>query len=192
MAHQLKKVLKPHRNSLSLAIACLLVLGLVFLLTVAKDLRNRQRLEQQLSEASSQANTRKILAPLVVEFQSADNAAMPGGNGIANPLPVSESSAKDYEKIIGRMLRQCDLKQTALVPDIQSILSDKGFIRVDLTTRGAFPDFRRLILQLGRLPFLSGIDRFRVQRLPDTAELEMFLQLRIQLVSSTEAPHENQ
>ena len=117
---------------------------------------------------------------------------MPGDEGFPDPVPLTDASAEDYEKIIGQMLLQCDLKQTVLTPDIQSILSDKGYILVDLTARGAFSNFRDLILQIGRLPFVSGIERFRVQRPPGAGELELFLRLRIQVVSSVDSAYENQ
>jgi len=182
----------PHRQSLYIATVCLAVLAVVFLLTVAKDLRTRQQLETQLSEASRLADRRHVLTPLIAELQKNDAAPMPGGEGFPEPLPLPDTSAEDYEKVIGQILLQCDLTQTVLTPDIQSILSDKGYILVDLTARGAFSNFRNLILRIGRLPFILGIDRFRVQQPTGAGELEMFLQLRIEVVSPVGNAYETQ
>jgi hypothetical protein len=72
-----------------------------------------------------------------------------------------------------------------VTPDIQSILSNDGYIQANLTTRGTFSNFRRLIMQLGRLPYLAGFDRYYVQRTSDATGLELFLRLRIKIASPT-------
>ena len=182
----------PDRQSLYLVAVCLAVLAAAFLLTVSKDLRTRKQLETQLSETSRLAERHQALNPLMAELKKNDAAPMPGDEGFSDPPSLSDTSAEDYEKAIGQILRQCDLKQTTLTPDIQSVLSDKNYILVDLTARGAFSKFREMLLKVGRLPFVSGIERFRVQRLAEVNELEMFLQLRIQVVSSVDSSNEDQ
>lgn len=181
-----------HRHNLYLAIICLAVLAVAFLLTVSRDLGTRRQLEAQLSEASRLADRRQALIPLMAELQKNDAAFMPGSEGLPGPSPLSESSVEEYEKVIEQMLLQCNLKQTALTPDIHSILSDKGYILIDLSARGAFSHFRDLILRIGRLPFVSGIEQFRLQRPAEKNGLEMFLKLRIQVDSAADNAHENQ
>ena len=192
MTRLLKNTVGSHRQSLLLVVVCLAVLATAFVLTVVKDLQSRKQLEAQISEASRLAERRQTLAPLVTELQKNNAAPMPGDGALPAPIPLPDTSGEEYEKVIGQVLQQCNLKQTVLTPDIQSILSDGDYILVNLTVRGAFSSFRNLILQIGRLQFVSGIERFRVQRLVETNELEMFLQLRIQVASSVDGSHENQ
>lgn len=185
VADQFKKNLVTHRSSLYLVFACLVVLGITFIMTVGKDVRTRKRLEQQLSEASRQAEISEILSPLVTELQNNGEASVIGDTDEADLGPLLETDAENYHDVIEQMIRQCRLGTTTVTPDIQSILSDAGYIQVDLTTRGTFPNFRRLIIQLGRLPYLSGIDRYYVKRTSGAAELEMYLRLRINVPSQT-------
>jgi len=175
----------PHRSNLYLALACLVVLCIMFAMTVGKDILTRQRLERQLSEASQQAEISELLAPLMTELHDDANAADPESTEDTGLRPLLETDAEDYQEVIEQMIRQYNLGPATVTPDIQSILSNTGYILVNLTTRGAFSDFRRLIMQLGRLPYLSGIDRYYVQQTSDATGLELFLQLRIKISSPT-------
>lgn len=186
-------ILKQHRNTLYLLAACIVVLGLVYLLTIARDLRNLQALSAHLADASRLADTQKLLVPLVAELQDerkASEASIADGEDAF--LPGADMSADNYEQIIGEIVRQCGLKQTSLTPDIQSILSNTDALQVNLAVRGDFPDFRRLMLALAGIPFVSGIEDFRVEASADTGLLEMSLQLRLQVAASGEGAHERQ
>ncbi len=189
---QLKNSLMPHRSSLYLLLACLVILGIMFSMTVGKDILTRQRLERQLSETSRQAEISELLAPLMTELHGGGNATDPGNADDTDLRPLLETDAENYQEVIEQMIRQCNLGPATVTPDIQSILSDAGHILVNLTTLGAFSDFRRLIMQLGRLPYLSGIDRYYVQRTSDAAGLELFLQLRIKIASPTGNADDNE
>lgn len=192
MAQQ-STILREHRNSLYLLAACIAALGLMFLLTVAKDLRSRRTLETRLAEATRRAETRKLLAPLLAQLQDEGEAAQPAAAGQEGaPMPAGDMSADNYRTIIGEITRQCGLEQTSLSTDLQSILSEADSLRVDLAARGAFPDFRRLILALVRLPFLSDIEGFRVEASADTGLPEIFLRLRLQLEAPAEGIHGHQ
>lgn len=192
MAQQ-PSILKDHRSSIYLLAACIAALGLMFLMTVSKDLQSRRALEARLAEADRQAGSRELLAPLLAQLKDESKAPLPEVTGEGDVvLPDSDMSADDYQAVIGKIVRQCGLEQTSLSMNLQSILSDTGSIRVDLTARGAFPDFRRLILALVRLPFLSDIEEFRVEADTDTELPEMFLQLRLQLETPVESAHEHQ
>ena len=192
MTRQLKNAMGPHRQNLYMIAVCLGALAALFLLTVSKDLRTRRQLEAQLSEASRSAERYQALTPLMAELQKNDAAPMPGDTGLPDPQELADAPAEDYETVIGRILRQCNLRRTLLTPNIQSVLSDRDYILVDLTAQGAFSNFRDLILQLGRLPFVSGIEHYRIQRVAEAGELEMLLQLRIQVVSSGDSFNEDQ
>jgi hypothetical protein len=165
----------------------------MFFLTVARDLRDRQALEANLEDATRQADTRELLAPLLAELQGKSETALPAAMDEDDiPLPPGDMPADNYKTIIGEIIRQCDLEQVSLLLDLQSILTDADGLRLDLTARGAFPDFRRLMLALGRLPFLSSIEGFTIEESSDAGMLEIFLQLRLKLSSSMEGIHEHQ
>jgi hypothetical protein len=185
--------LKHHRNTLLLLAACIAALALMFFLTVYKDLRNRRSLEANLEEATRQADTRELLAPLLAELQGKSEASLPAAmDEDGTPLPAGDVTADDYKSIIEEVIRKCDLEQVSLLLDLQSILTDTNGLRLDLTARGAFPDFRRLMLTLGQLPFLSGIESFTIEESADAGILEIFLQLRLELASTVEGIHEHQ
>jgi hypothetical protein len=165
-------------------VICLAVVGLVFLLTVARDLQSRDALEERLSDATRRSETQRLLAPLVAKLQAGkedENAAAESGDQGSVPLPDGELTADRYETIIGQIIRQCDLEQVSLGPDLQSVLMNTDTLRVDLTARGDFSNFRHLILTLAQLPFLSEIERFRVEQPADGDRPEMNLKLNLQL-----------
>jgi DNA-binding transcriptional ArsR family regulator len=180
---QLKNNLLPHRNTLYLIITCLVLLSIMFTMTVGKDILTRKRLERQLSETSRQVEISKLLAPLMTELRDDGNTADPENSENTDLSPLLGTDAENYYEVIEQIIRQCDLGPATVSPDIESVLSDAGYIQVNLTTRGTFSNFRRLIMQLGRLPYLSGIDRYHVRRAADPAGLELFLKLRIKIAS---------
>lgn len=184
MAKKSENILVTHRNNIVFLVICLAALGLIFLLTTAKDFRIRRVMEERLSEATRRAETQQLLAPLLTKLQSGDREdAVPeeSNDPESVPLPDGELSADRYEAIIGEIIRRCDLEQVALGPDLQSVLMNTDTLRVDLTARGNFPDLRRLILTLARLPFLTEIDRFRIEHPAEGDRLEMNLKLHLQL-----------
>lgn len=184
MAQKSENILVTHRNNIIFLVICLAALGLIFLLTVAKDFRSRRVMEERLSEATRRTETQQLLAPLLAKLQSGegeDSTAVESNDPESVPLPDGELSAGRYEAIIGEIIQRCDLEQVALGPDLQSVLMNTDTLRVDLTARGYFPNFKRLILTLARLPFLSGIDQFRIEQPADSDRLEMNLKLSLQI-----------
>lgn len=193
MAEKSENILRVHRNNILFLAICLAVLGLVFLLTVAKDLRSRGLLEERLSDAIRRSETQRILSPLVARLQAGkenETATAESGDQESVPLPDGELTADRYETIIGQIIRQCDLEQVSLGPDLQSVLQNTDTLRVDLTARGHFSNFRRLVLTLARLPFLSKIERFYIEQPADGDRPEMNLKLNLQFESGAGGGHE--
>jgi hypothetical protein len=178
---------REHRINLFLVIACLIALAAIYLLTVAKDHHTLNRLQKQISEVSKQADRQEMLQPIMEEFQKKEETTL-AETGRENPILLSESAAEDYQETLSKLVQKCDLELTGLVPDIDSILSDDGRITVNLTTRGEFSDFKRLILQIGRLPYIEALDQFRVGPANETTGLEMLLKLPILLSPETGDP----
>jgi hypothetical protein len=195
VADKSENILVTHRNNILFFVVCVAILGFVFFLTVAKDLRNRRELEERLSEATRRAETQRLLAPLVAKLQTGEDGeiVVPEIDEQENiRLPEGELSTDRYEAIIGEIIRQCDLKRISLGPDLQSVLMNTDTLRADLTVRGYFSDFKRLFLTLARLPFLSGIEEFHIEQPVDGDRPEMFLKLHLQLESTTDDSHEHQ
>jgi hypothetical protein len=177
---------RQRRKTLYFAISCLVFLGALYFFSVGGDRHTIKQLEKEITDASQQADRQKILQPILESLQKEEQAAA-GYEADTDDAPVSVSdSSEDYQATLETLAQQCNLTLTAIAPDIPSILSGDGNILVDMTTRGAFSDFRRLILRLAGVPYLQGVDRFRVAPDSDTSELEMRLRLRIQIASDTE------
>jgi hypothetical protein len=117
---------------------------------------------------------------------------IPGDAEGADIRHLLGSDAENYQDVIEQMIRLCHLGPATVTPDIQSILSDTDHIQVALTTRGVFSDFRRLIIQLGRLPYMEGIDRYHIRQTSDAAGLEMALRLRIKKSSPAEIANDDE
>lgn len=194
-AQKSENILTLHRNNILFLVICLAAMGLVFFLTVGKDLRSREALEERMRDATRRVETQRLLAPLLTKLQTGEgdeDAAAESGDQGGVPLPDGELTADRYETIIGQIIRQCDLEQVSLGPDLQSVLMNTDTLLVDLTARGYFSDFRRLLLTLARLPFLSEIERFSIEQPADSDRPEMNLKLNLQLEPSEGGSHEHE
>lgn len=179
MKGQVKNFLKSHAQSLYLVAGCLMVLGTLFFFTVVRDKQTHQKLNRQLTQAKTQLARQKALAPLYDDLQKKYALTIPGLKTLPDKIPLSETDAASLDTVFRDMIQSCDLRLLNLTPDIQSILSDEDFLRVDLTTSGNFRDFKQLLMQVGQLPFLAAIDQFRIERRSEKDPLEMYLRLRL-------------
>lgn len=177
-AHPLA-TLAPYAQSLYLMAACLMVLGVLFFFTVAKDTRTRRHLDQELSQAKTQLARQKALAPLYDDLQKKYAITIPGLDTLPDKIPLSETQTGNFETVFREMIQQCNLTVVTLTPDIQTILSDQGFLGVELTASGHFQDFKQLLMKFGQMPFLAAIDQFRIERKSEKDPLEMYLRLRL-------------
>lgn len=178
--------------NLYLVFSCIALLVVIYLFSAGRDRHAVRQLEKQISQATEQAAMQKAVLPILEKLREENHDTGTGEDVDGGIEPRTDSTADNYQPVIEELVRQCDLDLIAMTPDLASILSEEGHLLVDLEVRGEFSNLRRLILQVVRLPYLLGVDRFRVAQTSDNNGLGMLLQLRLQITPETESAHEDQ
>ncbi len=179
MKARIKNIFDDHAQSIFLLLACLGLLCTLFYFTVIRGNRVQQALDQKLKEIKLQLARQQALSPLYDDLQKKYALTIPGIQTLPEKVPLSKKETGNFDIVFREMVHQCDLTLVALKPDIHSILSDEGFLNVDLTTSGEYRNFKQLLMKIGQLPFLAAIDQFRIERKAEKNPLELYLKLRL-------------
>lgn len=64
---------------------------------------------------------------------------------------------------------------TSLIPDMATLAAGSPAILFDVTTKGQFANFRKLLINVGALPYVDKIEEINIKQLEDSMEFKMKL-----------------
>lgn len=138
--------------------------GLVFFLLVAiiPNQRKLSDLDHRIRKLDFELHKQEILFPVFTELRQKmlpqDNARFP--KSPRKRLPQSDIT--EIPNMLRKIAEQSGVIFNAAVPDVNTLKSDSGRIRVKLSLQGDFFRLRDLLFLLDNNPFVDEIDQLAV------------------------------
>jgi hypothetical protein len=164
-----------HRKSQAIVFALIcfgtvVLLGATFVYPKAKRLQTQREQIVALEMALKEQHT---LQPFYVSLSEKVKRKAP--DGLVCP-PLKKLRHEDTREIITvceTMATQNGLRLASVMP----LLDGSDTLRVDVAFLGSFFQFRALLLELGRLPYIQRIEEFSVQSAENGREIKLTLSI---------------
>jgi len=149
------------------------VAGVFPLYKLKSDRRQEvKRLENQLA---AQKDLGPIYATLTQALKEKKEPALPCPQRKA----VSREEAGKFPALFKTLAEKAGLRLVSITPDMSKLGDNPPYVLQVTAVRGEFHNFRKLLIELGEIPYLEKIEELKLERLTDTLELKLKIWLAV-------------
>ncbi|MBW2570218.1 MAG: hypothetical protein JRE47_12870 [Deltaproteobacteria bacterium] len=94
---------------------------------------------------------------------------------------LSEDKIEEIPMRFAEIAQKCKLEAVSIIPDVMSLDRDSGRLLVDVFVKGDFFNFRKFLIEIGRVPYLEHIEKVHIQRTMEGKELKVKMWLALSL-----------
>lgn len=137
--------------------------------------------DREIKALCYQIEGQKVLLP--VHRDILDKMPVSGPEVLAFPIKIrlSEDKIEEIPMRFAEIAQKCNLEAVSIIPDVMSLDRDSGRLLVNIFVKGCFFDFRKFLIELGRVPYLEHIERVHIQRTMEGKELKVKMWLALSL-----------
>jgi len=172
------KQLNIAKNSMLYLTLCICGVLAFIALIIYPSQRSLDQLDIEILEHQEQLEKQKVLFPVYKELfkqlKLPDTKALP----FPKETQLSKEQIGDVPAIFAEMARENNL-EADVIPDVNSIPSGAGILRVNATVQGDFFGFRNFLVELGATPYLRHIETIQVKPTPEFKQFTMKLWLAL-------------
>lgn len=123
----------------------------------------------------------KVLLPVYRDMLNKMQIGCPEGFTFPTKIRLSEDKIEGIPVKFAEIARKCNLEAVSIIPDVMSLDRKSGCLLVNIFVKGNFFDFRKFLIELGRVPCLEHIERVHIQRTMEGKELKVKIWLALSL-----------
>jgi len=137
--------------------------------------------DREIKVLRYQIEGQKVLLP--VHREMLDKMQVSGPEDLTFPIKIrlSEDKIEGIPVRFAEIAQKCNLEAISIIPDVMSLDRESGRLLVDVFVKGNFFDFRKFLIELGRVPYLEHIERVHIQRTMEVKELRVKIWLALSL-----------
>jgi len=138
--------------------------GIVFfvLLSIFPNYIAYSNINHEINMLRDQIEEQKILSPIFTDLS--DKTIFEDPENL--PFPIKEKLSKDetanISSIIQNIIQRSDFKLDNIFTDVDDLMKGSGVLKIRIEMTGDFMNLRKMILQLGTLPYLEHIEYIRI------------------------------
>jgi hypothetical protein len=162
----------PKKNIVFLTFCGLGFLG-IFLITLYANYRSLDRIEKNIKELKAKIESQKTFSPIFQELFKEIQFKPPEGLPFPEPKKLAREGTGKIATILQKVVNQSGLKIAEIVPDVDSSIDGSEHLMVNMVMLGELPQFRKLLFELGALPYLKHIGQIQIKTVEDAREFRL-------------------
>lgn len=164
---------KPPLQTIRYIVICLGgILGFI-LLAIFPSHRALNDSEKQITKLQEQIEEQKMLHPLFHDLLKRSKVETPSRLPFPKKAKLSRDETGDISSFFQELAVRNQFKVESIVPDMVSLTDGSGHLMLDTILKGSFVNFRRLLLQLGEIPYLERIESIQIRTVEDIKEFRL-------------------
>ena len=120
------------------------------------------KLDVKTSSLRQQVDEQQVLFPVFQSCLARAQVKEPEGMKLPEKKKFSREESGTILTLFQDMARQSSLEVDEVLPDVDTMFNGSSSFRVDVAMRGEFYNFRKLLLELLKIPYLEHIERIEV------------------------------
>ncbi|OGP90722.1 MAG: hypothetical protein A2031_02855 [Deltaproteobacteria bacterium RBG_19FT_COMBO_43_11] len=133
----------------------------------------------QIKKLDNQLVAQKVLGPIYLTLlkttEKKEERLLP------NPkkTTISREEAGKFQDVFKTITGKSHLRIVALTPDLSKLAGTPPFLVQSAVLRGEFANFRKMLIELGEVPYLDRIEEISIQQFPDSMEFRLKIWIAI-------------
>lgn len=155
---------------IAICLVAILGFGLLAIFPSHQAIRATERkIEKLQQEIEEQEVLKSLFQNLLKQAQSKAPSEM--------PFPKKEKLSREETDGIfvyfQELAEKNDFKVESIVPDVVSLTDGSGHLMLNTTMKGEFLNFRRLLLEIGELPYIEQIETIQIRTVGQLKEFRL-------------------
>ena len=166
-------------KSLGYLFVCGGIILLVFLLGIFPLYKYNDNNLNQIKKLENQLVAQKELGPIYLTLlktkEKKETRILP------NPkkTTISREESGKFQDVFKTITGKSQLRIVSLTPDLSKLTGTPSFLLHSAVLRGEFANFRKMMIELGEVPYLDRIEEISIQQLPDSMEFKLKIWIAI-------------
>lgn len=143
--------------------------GIIFfvLLSIFPNYITYSNIESEINILQSQIEEQKILSPIFNDLSSKAKFKDPDDLPFPKKEKLSKNETSSISGIIQNIILLNGFELNSILTDVGGLMDGSGILKMSVEVTGDFENLRKLILQLGTLPYLEHIENIQINNAND-------------------------
>jgi hypothetical protein len=133
---------------------------------------NIKKMEQQIKEHADLTPQYLIL---VKSLEKKDAPALP----LPKRTKIPREQAGKFQEEFRAIADKSGIMTVSITPDMANLTNDSQYLLHNAVVKGEFVNLRRLLINLGSIPYLDRIEEISIGQYPDTMEYKIKLWIEL-------------
>jgi Tfp pilus assembly protein PilO len=130
-------------------------------------------LDKQIEKKKLEIEEQKILYPVYHTLLKKTLVSQPEGITFAKKEKLAKGDTQKISSTLQEMALKSKLQLTDFKPDVESIINDSGFLKINILVNGEFLNLQNFLVQLCQLPYLELIEQITIKPVKNTKEFRL-------------------
>ena len=148
------------------------ILGFI-LLAIFPSYRAIIATDRKIEMLQEKIEEQEALYPLFQELLKKSQRQTPSQLPFPKKAKLSREETGEISNFFQGLAQKNNFKVESIVPDVVSLTNGSGYLMLDATLKGGFLFFRRLLLQLGEIPYLEHIESIQIRTVGHDKEFRL-------------------
>ena len=165
------KISKLPTRSITFFLICLCVLLLLSVLVIYPQRISLAGADLDIKKLKGRIEEQKLLYPIFQNLLKKVRAKDTEGLPFPKKAKLTRDETGKISSIFKKIVQKSNLTLKEITPDIDALIGDSRYLKLNLIVKGEFLDLRNFMLQLGKLPYLEYIERIQIRSVQDSKEI---------------------
>jgi hypothetical protein len=148
---------------------------LFVLLSIFPNYITYSNINHEINMLREQIEEQKILSPIFADLTKKASFQDPENLPFPKKKKLSKDETSNISAIIQKIIQGNNFKLESILTDVDGLMDESGILKMSVEMTGDFMNLRKMILQLGTLPYLEHIEYIRIENLNDKQQVLMKL-----------------
>ena len=178
MYQKLRMMMIP-KQTVTNMIICLTGFLVIVLAGIVPNIISSANLDRKISNIKSRLDEQDKLNPV---YKSLGKNVQQKVSKVL-PFPAKEKLSRKsidlFPAVFRDMAKKAGMDVISISPDLNSLSDNSAFLIINTVIRGDFFNFRKLLINLGEVPYSENVEEIQIQQNQDIMEFKMKIRLAL-------------
>ncbi|MBI5894511.1 MAG: hypothetical protein HZB24_00340 [Desulfobacterales bacterium] len=168
---------KVHSSNLIYLVICGTGVIAFLLVAILPNLSAMDQIEADISQLSQKVQNQDLLHPIYMELMKRVQQKTPQDLPFPAKSKISKKEIAGMDAVFQALAKESGVTFISAVPDASSYLEESGHLTMNVAYEGDFFNFKKLLVDICKLPYLRSIEQMQVKTEADTKKIQLKLSL---------------
>lgn len=152
----------PPRSVAYLVVSVFLVVALI-LFAIVPMYRYMGEMDRRIARTGQRIETEKSLFPLYQQLVKRSRTESPAVLPLPERVPLPKKQLDGIPSMFEGMGHRAGMEMVSAAPDVTTLSPGRNRMLIQATLRGEFFNFRKFLIELGRIPYVERVGEIQIR-----------------------------